>query len=73
MKYGGSITSPTRLAKDEDVNYSYRFSKWDKAIPSEMPAKDLYFIAQWDTDERSYEVTVSYQNKDGSEAFEDIS
>ncbi|WNX83351.1 InlB B-repeat-containing protein [Agathobaculum sp. NTUH-O15-33] len=73
VKYGGSITSPTRLAKDEDVNYSYRFSKWDKAIPSEMPAKDLYFIAQWDTDERSYEVTVSYQNKDGSEAFEDIS
>ncbi|WNX83118.1 InlB B-repeat-containing protein [Agathobaculum sp. NTUH-O15-33] len=73
VKYGGSITSPTRLAKDEDVNYSYTFSKWDKTIPSEMPANDLYFIAQWDTDERSYEVTVSYQNKDGSEAFEDIS
>ncbi|WNX83352.1 InlB B-repeat-containing protein [Agathobaculum sp. NTUH-O15-33] len=73
VKYGAALSAPNRPTKLSDVNYDYTFSKWDKAIPSEMPANDLYFIAQWDTDERSYEVTVSYRNKDGSEAFEDIS
>lgn len=71
VPYGGSISAPTSLAKDDDINYSYTFGGWDKEIPSEMPANDLHFIAQWDTDALDYTVTVHYADKDGKQAFED--
>ncbi len=54
VAYGDPITAPTPAEKPD-----YIFKGWDSAIPSEMPAHDLVFNAQY---EEAYIVFINIKN-----------